>query len=303
MIDPFAIFAINAIPFSLVVSSSLAISPSRSLSSTDIAFNLLLLLLLLFFKELDFPEGGVVVDPLEDATSIVLAFPANVRIARMFALIEEEEEEEEEFDPHILLLLGLSERWSEADIFFSSSLMFAWSLVVAFGGVIVVLFFALLRLPPLPHLETGELPTSAEEEEKESEEDDAIERERARALGAFFLLCFWFDPIERERERERETRFNGVCVDEFPDDTLFSRWNLFVRRRFGGGRGHFGRMEGAEACEKAKQRSFLGKKKCGKEASSGWLKKTREKNSTLDSSYFFLQPLSLCERAHVINNT
>jgi hypothetical protein len=146
----------------------------------------------LFFKELDFPEGGVVVDPLEEATSIVLAFPANVRIARMFALIEEEEEEEE-FDPHILLLLGLSERWSEADIFFSSSLMFAWSLVVAFGGVIVVLFFSLLLLPPLPHLETGELPTSAEEEEKESEEDDAIERERQSALGAFFLLCFWFD--------------------------------------------------------------------------------------------------------------
>jgi len=134
MIDPFAIFAINAIPFSLVVSSSLAISPSRSLSSTDIAFNLLLLLLFLFFKELEFPEGGVVVDPLEDATSIVLAFPANVRIARMFALIEDEEEEDE-FDPHILLLLGLSERWSEADIFFSSSLMFA-SLVVAFGGAV-----------------------------------------------------------------------------------------------------------------------------------------------------------------------
>jgi hypothetical protein len=145
----------------------------------------------LFFKELEFPEGGVVVDPLEDATSIVLAFPANVRIARMFALIEDEEEEDE-FDPHILLLLGLSERWSEADIFFSSSLMFA-SLVVAFGGVIVVLFFALLLFPPLPHLETGELPTSATEEEKESKEDDAIERERERALGAFFLLCFWFD--------------------------------------------------------------------------------------------------------------
>jgi hypothetical protein len=239
MIDPFAIFAINAIPFSLVVSSSLAISPSRSLSSTDIAFNLLLLLLLLllFFKELDFPEGGVVVDPLEDATSIVLAFPANVRIARMFALIEEEEEE---FDPHILLLFGLSERWSEADVFFSSSLMFA-SLVVAFGGVIVVLFFALLLLSPLPLLETGELPASAEEAEKESKEDDAIERERARSVPSS-LLCLWFDP--REREREKRARF-GVCVGEFPD-TLSPLWNEYICEvsDFASqeeGRGHFGR--------------------------------------------------------------
>lgn len=58
-------------------------------------------------------------------------------------------------------------------------------------------------------------------------------------------------------------------MDEFPDDTLFSRWRLFVRRptRFGGGRGHFfGRTLAfvkaqTEALKKPKNKeAFLGKK-------------------------------------------
>jgi len=68
-------------------------------------------------------------------------------------------------------------------------------------------------------------------------------------------------------------------------------------------------MEGAEAVKKPNE-AFFGKKKCGKASSlaekdereelDSRLVQTRENTST---SYFLLQPLSLCERAHVINNT
>ena len=106
----------------------------------------------------------------------------------------------------------------------------------------------------------------------------------------------------RERERERETRFNGVCVDEYA--LLSLEFICGVRLASEGDVATLGEWKAQRLVKKPNKEVFWGKKNVEKKPRPRWPKKTREEE--LDDSTrhtFFLQPLSLCERAHVINNT